>query len=103
MLTTCRAVTGVVAIASVWFLPDDPLNTRWLTPEERIQANDRIVADTVGAKGASSTFKGLKEAAKDPKLWLFAFMQHMHLAANGFKNFFPTIVETLGYSTTITL
>ncbi|KAK3697706.1 hypothetical protein LTR37_017288 [Vermiconidia calcicola] len=97
------AVTGVVAIASVWFLPDDPLNTRWLTPEERIQANDRIVADTVGAKGASSTFKGLKEAAKDPKLWLFAFMQHMHLAANGFKNFFPTIVETLGYSTTITL
>lgn len=64
---------------------------------------------------------GLKEAAKDPKLWLvstlplpllfiadtlllqFAFMQHMHLAANGFKNFFPTAVETLGFSQTITL
>ncbi|PIG82775.1 major facilitator superfamily transporter [Aspergillus arachidicola] len=30
-------------------------------------------------------------------------MQHMHLAANGFKNFFPTAVETLGFSTTITL
>ena len=30
-------------------------------------------------------------------------MQHMHLAANGFKNFFPSVVETLGYSTTITL
>jgi len=27
----------------------------------------------------------------------------MHLAANGFKNFFPTIVETLGFGTTITL
>lgn len=27
----------------------------------------------------------------------------MHLAANGFKNFFPTIVETLGYNREITL
>jgi hypothetical protein len=30
-------------------------------------------------------------------------MAHMHLAANGFKNFFPTVVETLGFSDTITL
>ena len=37
------------------------------------------------------------------QIWLFAFMQHMHLASNGFKNFFPTAVETLGFSTTITL
>lgn len=27
----------------------------------------------------------------------------MHLAANGFKNFFPTVVETLGLSETVTL
>jgi hypothetical protein len=27
----------------------------------------------------------------------------MHLAANGFKNFFPTAVETLGFNRTITL
>ncbi|KAK2037000.1 hypothetical protein LZ31DRAFT_193463 [Colletotrichum somersetense] len=30
-------------------------------------------------------------------------MQHMHLATNGFKNFFPTIVETLNSGTTVTL
>lgn len=61
------------------------------------------MADTVGAKHQTSSFAGLKEAAKDPKIWLFAFMQHMHLAANGFKNFFPTAVSTLGFSDTITL
>ena len=27
----------------------------------------------------------------------------MHFAANGFKNFFPTIVETLGFDREITL
>lgn len=95
--------TFVVAIAAVFVLPDDPLNTKWLTPEERELANSRILLDTVGEKGIVSPFAGLKSAASDPKLWLFAFMQHMHLAANGFKNFFPTAVETLGFNQTITL
>jgi MFS family permease len=97
------AITFVIAVGAVFTLPDDPLHTRWLTEEERRLAHDRIVRDTVGARHQTSTFKGLKEAARDKKLWLFAFMQHMHLAANGFKNFFPTAVETLGFSTTITL
>lgn len=44
------AVTFVIAVAAAFVLPDDPLKTRWLTPEERQLANDRIVADTVGAK-----------------------------------------------------
>lgn len=97
------AATFVIAVGSVFTLPDDPLNTRWLTPEERQLAHKRIDSDVVGNKGKASTIQGLKEAAADPKVWLFMFMQHMHLAANGFKNFFPTAVETLGYSTTITL
>ena len=96
-------VTFFVAIGAAFTLPDDPLNTRWLTQEERQLAHDRIVRDTVGQKTTTSTWEGLKEAALDYRLWLFAFMQHMHLAANGFKNFFPTVVETLGFSTTITL
>lgn len=97
------AITGVVAITSVFTLPDYPLTTKWLTPEERQLAHSRIERDTVGGKGSTSTIRGLLDAARDPKLWLFMFMQHMHLAANGFKNFFPTAVNTLGFNTTITL
>ena len=96
-------VTFVIAICAAYTLPDDPLHTRWLTPEERQLAHDRMVKDTVGQKAMTSTLAGLKEAASDYRVWLFAFMQHMHLAANGFKNFFPTVVETLGFNTTITL
>ena len=96
-------VTFVIAIGSVFTLPDDPSTTRWLSPEERKLAVTRMERDTVGRKEKVSTLAGLKEAAKDGKVWLFMFMQHMHLAANGFKNFFPTAVETLGFNTTITL
>lgn len=98
------AATGLVALGAAFILPDDPLVTRWLTPEERLLANSRVQGDQVGAKKRNvSVWKGLKAAASDPKLWLFAFMQHMHLAANGFKNFFPTAVKTLGFNRTITL
>lgn len=97
------AITGIVAITSVFTLPDYPLTTKWLTPEERQLAHSRIEKDTVGGRSSTSTFRGLLDAASDSKLWLFMFMQHMHLAANGFKNFFPTAVDTLGFNTTITL
>lgn len=85
--------TFVVAVGAVWALPDDPLVTKWLTPEERELAHARVSSDTVGEREKSSVFAGLKDAASDYRVWLFAFMQHMHLAANGFKNFFPTVVE----------
>ncbi|KAF2181165.1 MFS transporter [Zopfia rhizophila CBS 207.26] len=96
-------VTFLIALGAAFTLPDNLLTTRWLSSEERQLAHDRIVRDTVDKREGSSTFAGLKEAALDYRVWVFAFMQHMHLAANGFKNFFPTVVETLGFNTTITL
>lgn len=64
---------------------------------------ERIQRDTVDDQGSVSTMKGLKEAMSDYRVWIFVFMQHMHLAANGFKNFFPTVVQTLGFNQTTTL
>ncbi|KAJ0376902.1 hypothetical protein COL26b_004958 [Colletotrichum chrysophilum] len=97
------AVTFAIALVACFTLPDEPLTTRWLTPEQRQLAHARIARDTVGVRLQSSTWGGLKEAFADPKVWVFIYMQHMHLATNGFKNFFPTIVETLNFNTTITL
>lgn len=121
-------VTFIVAIISLFLLPDDPTKTWWLTPEERELAYSRIDRDTVGNTGGSSTWQGLKEAVKDKvrneskrrsmdihgcgtslliyteqRLWVFVFMQHMHLGTNGFKNFFPTAVASLGFDRTLTL
>ncbi|KAL3421510.1 MFS transporter [Phlyctema vagabunda] len=96
-------VTFLVAIVGAFMLPDDPTVTRWLTPEERIMAHERVKRDTVDDQGSISTIKGLKEALSDYRVWIFVFMQHMHLASNGFKNFFPSVVQGLGFNRTITL
>jgi len=96
-------VTFGIAIIALWALPDHPLTTRWLTPAERQLAHDRMERDTVGLEESKGAWVGLKQAAKDPKLWFLTFLQLLHLCSCGFNSFFPTVVKTLGYSTTVTL
>lgn len=75
------------ALIGFFVLPDFPLTTKWLTEDERQLAYNRMELDTVQNKGETGTLAGLKQAARDPLVWVFAAMAHMHLAANGFKNF----------------
>lgn len=96
-------LTFVVAVAAGFILPDEPLKTKWLSEAQRQLAHDRIHNDTVEVREHSTAFKGLVEAAKDMRLWVFVLMQHMHIAAGAYKNFFPTVIETLGYNRTATL
>ncbi|KAK6189670.1 hypothetical protein LQW54_013033 [Pestalotiopsis sp. IQ-011] len=96
-------VTFGVAGIGIMMLPDSPLTTSWLTPEERQLAHNRMLRDTVGSEGSKGTRAGFMQAVKDPKLYLLAFMQNMHLSACSFNNFFPTVVGSLGFQTTITL
>lgn len=97
------AVTFVIAIIGFFLLPDFPHNTKWLTPEERDLAHNRMELDTTSNAGSTSLKAGLSQAVKDPVVWIFCFMAHMHLAANGFKNFFPSVVETLNMGKTLSL
>jgi hypothetical protein len=92
------AATGVVALACFPFLPSHPLTTKWLTEEEKQLAHTRMFRDRVDHDAEpSSTWNGLKQAVKDPRVWLFCLAQNLHLSANGFKNFFPSVIATLGF------
>ncbi|KAB2571368.1 putative mfs transporter protein [Lasiodiplodia theobromae] len=98
------AVSIGVSIAAFFLLPDAPLKTRWLTPSERQLAHNRIFIDTTDRQeSGTSVWKGLREAATDWRTWVFCLMDNLHLSANGFKNFLPTVVKTLGFDTTVTL
>lgn len=92
-----------LAIIGAFLLPDEPHNTRWLTPAERELAHNRIAAETVHRQEGTTTWSGLIDACKDWKLWLFIVQGHVSMASTNFKNFFPTIVATLGYNRTTTL
>ncbi|KXH41093.1 MFS transporter [Colletotrichum simmondsii] len=98
------AVSIGVALAAFYFLPDTPLQTRWLSPEQRQMAHQRVFDDTTDRReGGTSVWKGLREACTDWRTWLFCLMVNLHLSANGFKNFLPSVVQTFNYNSTITL
>ncbi|KAE9582554.1 Major facilitator-type transporter hxnP [Colletotrichum fructicola] len=96
-------LTFGVALIGMFTLADSPLTTRWLKPEERQLAHERMLRDTVGLEESKGAMAGLKQAVRDPRLWLLAFIQNMHLSACGFNNFFPTVIGSLGFNSTITL
>jgi cobalamin synthase len=50
-----------------------------------------------------SPTRGLILAIKDPKVGIFAVMTIAQLLGLSFVQFFPTLTQTLGFSTTITL
>ena len=73
--------TFAVGIAGFWLLPNTPLTTNWLTPEERQLAHSHTELDIVETSPNDVTsFEGLKQAASDPRAWLFALMQMFHLS-----------------------
>ncbi|KAK6071709.1 hypothetical protein SCUP515_07713 [Seiridium cupressi] len=87
----------------VIMLPDSPLTICWLTLEERQLAHDRMVRDTVGSEGSKGTRAGFLQAIKEPELYILCFIQNMYLSACSSNNFFPTVVGSLGFNSTITL
>ncbi|EQB47277.1 major facilitator superfamily transporter [Colletotrichum gloeosporioides Cg-14] len=96
-------ITFVISIASIFILPNEPLNTRWLSEDDQRLAHSRVARDTVELEDNTSTWAGLVQAIRDPHLWVLVCCQHCHMAASNFKNFFPTMVETLGFDRNVTL
>ncbi|KAF9465317.1 MFS general substrate transporter [Collybia nuda] len=83
-----------------------PNNTRWITPTERRLAQARLSEDAGEADQDNledSPMEGLKMAIKDPIVQLFSLMTISQLLGLSFVQFFPTLTQTLGFSTTISL
>jgi multisubunit Na+/H+ antiporter MnhG subunit len=99
------AVTAFMAIVGFFVLPNTPLTTWWLTQREKELAHARMERDKLSdaLDRPASALDGLKQACRDKRTWIFCLMQNFHLSACSFNSFFPTVVKTLGFDTTITL
>ncbi|KAI3621230.1 tartrate transporter [Moniliophthora roreri] len=100
------AITIFVGLNAMWLLPDYPNNTRWISAADRRLAQARIADDAGEAdkdNESDSLLHGLKLALADPKVLTFAVMTMSQLLGLSFVNFFPTLTQTLGFNTTISL
>ncbi|KAG5732000.1 hypothetical protein E4T56_gene18263 [Termitomyces sp. T112] len=100
------SITILIGFASMWLLPDYPHNTSWISPNERRLALARISEDAGEAdqdNAEDSPLKGLRMAISDPLVLIFTIQTVSQLLGLSFVNFFPTLTQTLGFSTTISL
>ena len=81
-------------------MPEFPHNARLLSPAERDFAVWRLKkeAGDTEADEDSTTLGGFKQALLDPKIWALVWCMGMAQAMGTIVNFFPSIVETLGYN-----
>jgi hypothetical protein len=112
------ATVGIGAICC-FFLPEYPYNAKLLTPLERQVAVYRLELEAGSGEGSEEigTWQGFKIGLKDIKVcriylglghtdrqvYIMIFCNMMSQAQGSIANFFPSIVRTLGYNTTITL
>lgn len=99
------AITVCIALLAVLILPDFPTNTRWLSKEEAAVAEQRLARDAAGTTDEynESWIVGFKEAFKDWRTYVFAAIFHCVLVTTSTQNFFPTVVNSLGFGRINTL
>lgn len=94
-------VSVLVAITGFWLLPNFPNNTgAYFFSEEKQQMEQ--YRQLVSAGGISEDDEGdmmerVWMAVKDPFTWFFAGMHFAQIIAQSFKDFFPSIMGTLGF------
>ena len=97
--------TCVIAMLAFYVIPDFPTTrASWLTAEEQLLAQERILQDRRGITVdplKSST--GLVEALTDLTVWWLAIPMMFMNTSQSFLAFFPTIAATIGYGPSVTL
>jgi ACS family allantoate permease-like MFS transporter len=80
-------------------VPDNQLNCRWLSKEDRILAIERIRVNGQGVGNKHFKWYQLREALTDPLSWaFFAYALISDIPNGGISNFFSQLIVSFGYT-----
>ncbi|KAI9751504.1 MAG: hypothetical protein M4579_006040 [Chaenotheca gracillima] len=92
-------LTAGIGVIFFFVMPDNQLNARFLTKEERILAVERIRVNEQGVGNKHFKSYQLKEALTDPMTWAFAFYAcAADIPNGGLTNFFSQLIVSFGYT-----
>ncbi|KAF2115221.1 major facilitator superfamily domain-containing protein [Lophiotrema nucula] len=92
-------LTACVGVIFLWAMPDNQMNCRWLSKEDRVLAIERIRVNQQGVGNKHFKWYQLKEALLDPLSWAFFFYALVADIPNGgISNFFSQLIVGFGYT-----
>jgi hypothetical protein len=62
------------AIIFLIFMPDLPSTARFLSPEDKVVAVERVAVNRMGIKNHTFKWYQVRQAARDPKTWILFVM-----------------------------
>ncbi|KAL3421896.1 pantothenate transporter liz1 [Phlyctema vagabunda] len=101
------SITVGLALASIFILPNFPRTTKWLSEEEIQLATWRLEEDIGEDDWVDSEHQSLLHGAKlaftDGKTYVLMIILFCIVCSASVTNFFPTVVQTLGFNNINTL
>ncbi|KAF2756557.1 MFS general substrate transporter [Pseudovirgaria hyperparasitica] len=100
----CGLLTFVVSIFCFIFMPDSPMEARFLTHDEKVIAVERLRMNQMGVASRVWKWEHVKECILDPKTWLwFSMLTAVSIPSGGITTFGPLIVKSFGFDSFTTI
>ncbi|KAI1495009.1 major facilitator superfamily transporter allantoate [Biscogniauxia mediterranea] len=91
--------TAFMGVLFLYLMPDSQLNARFLTPEERVMAVERIRVNQQGVGNKHFKWYQAKEAFTDPMIWAFVLYSAFSTIPNGgISNYFSQLIVSFGFT-----
>jgi MFS family permease len=82
-----------------WFLPDSPINSRWLTPREKVFMVKRMAANRTGVSSNEIKWDQVREAFLDPRTYVvMLFNFGINIPNGGLSTFNAIIIKNLNFT-----
>ncbi|KAH6662833.1 MFS allantoate transporter-like protein [Halenospora varia] len=94
----CGLVTIAVGIVFLWLMPDNQMNARFLTSDEKRMAIERIRKNQQGIGNKHFRMYQLKEALLDPMSWAFFLYAILGSIPYGVGTFFSQLIVSFGFT-----
>ncbi|KAF2702979.1 allantoate permease-like protein [Pleomassaria siparia CBS 279.74] len=94
----CGLLTVVVAVPVYIFMPDSAMEAKFLNPDEKLMAIERLRMNQMGVASRVWKWEHVKEALLDPKTWLwFSMLTAVSIPSGGISTFGPLIIQAFGF------
>ncbi|XWW92690.1 hypothetical protein V2A60_000615 [Cordyceps javanica] len=94
----CGCVTVAFSIVMIFFMPDSPMEAKFLKYEEKLIAIERLRMNQMGIGSGVWKWDHVLEAFLDPKTYLWFFlMLVISIPSGGISTFGPLIIESFGF------
>ncbi|KIM48751.1 hypothetical protein M413DRAFT_437931 [Hebeloma cylindrosporum] len=98
LMTITGIITLITSVLFWFFFPDSPTTAYFLTPEERVQAVQRIKINQAGVENKHWKREQFIEAFTDPKVWVMAAFAAIGNVVNSLTNQRQIIINQFGFT-----